>query len=154
MQLIQATTEVQMDLARDLFREYAGGLAIDMCFQNFDQELKTLPGKYAPPEGRLLLAYSDGELAGCIALRKLDNRTCEMKRLFVRPSFRGKGYGRIMIENLIEEARVIGYERMWLDSLPGKMDAAIALYKELGFKEIAAYYDNPLESVVYLEREI
>ncbi len=154
MQLIQATTEVQMDLARDLFKEYAASLAIDMCFQNFDHELKTLPGKYEPPDGRLLLAYSDGELAGCIGLRKLDDRTCEMKRLFVRPSFRGRGYGRIMIENLIQDARVIGYERMWLDSLPGKMDAAIALYKELGFKEIAAYYDNPLEGAVYLEREI
>ena len=154
MQLIQATTEEQMELARELFREYAAGLSIDMCFQNFDHELKTLPGKYAPPEGRLLLAYSDDDLAGCIALRKLDDSACEMKRLFVRPGFRGMGYGRIMVENLIEQARVIGYERMWLDSLPGKMDAAIALYRELGFREIPAYYDNPLENVVYLERLI
>jgi len=154
MQLIQATTEEQFDAARELFKEYAAGLAIDMCFQDFDRELKTLPGKYAPPDGRLLLAYAAEDLVGCIALRKLDDHTCEMKRLFLRPAFRGKGYGRQMIDELIEAAREIGYERMWLDSLPGKMDAAIALYRELGFREIPAYYDNPLESVVYLERAI
>jgi len=154
MQLIQATTEEQIDTARELFKEYAAELAIDMCFQNFDQELKTLPGKYAQPDGRLLLAYADEDLVGCIALRKLDNRTCEMKRLFLRPAFRGKGYGRQMIDKLLEAAREIGYERMWLDSLPGKMDSAIALYRERGFKEIPAYYDNPLEDVVYLERAI
>jgi len=154
MQLIQATTEEQIDTARELFKEYAAELAIDMCFQNFDQELKTLPGKYAQPDGRLLLAYADENLVGCIALRKLDNRTCEMKRLFLRPAFRGKGYGRQMIDKLLEAAREIGYERMWLDSLPGKMDSAIALYRERGFKEIPAYYDNPLEDVVYLERAI
>jgi len=154
MQLIQATTDEQIDTARELFKEYAAGLEIDMCFQNFDHELNTLPGKYAPPDGRLLLAFAHDELVGCIALRKLDDYTCEMKRLFLRPAFRGKGYGRQMIDKLIEAARDIGYERMWLDSLPGKMDAAIALYRELGFKEIPAYYDNPLEGVVYLERAI
>jgi len=154
MQLIQATTEEQIDAIRTLFREYEAELAIDMCFQNFEQELQALPGKYSPPDGRLLLAYADGELVGCIALRKLGNHTCEMKRLFLRPSFRGQGYGRTMIEKLIEQAREIGYERMWLDSLPGKMDTAIALYRELGFKDIPAYYDNPLESVVYLERTL
>jgi putative acetyltransferase len=154
MQLIQATTEEQIETARELFKEYAASLAIDMCFQSFDQELQTLPGKYAPPDGRLLLAYVDDELIGCIALRKLDNRTCEMKRLFLRPNYRGKGYGRTMIENLIEQARDIGYQRMWLDSLPGKMDAAISLYREFGFKDIPAYYENPLEGVVYLERSL
>lgn len=154
MELIQATSEQQIEVARELFKEYAAGLAIDMCFQSFDQELKTLPGRYAPPEGRLLLAYADGELVGCIALRKLDDRTCEMKRLFLRLNFRGRGYGRTMIDKLIEEARDIGYQRMWLDTLPGKMDAAIALYRRLGFKDIPAYYDNPLEGVVYLERTL
>jgi ribosomal protein S18 acetylase RimI-like enzyme len=154
MQLTQATTEEQIDAIRELFKEYAAELAIDMCFQGFDQELKTLPGKYAPPEGRLLLAYSDEELAGCIALRKLDDRICEMKRLFLRPNFRGKGHGRLMIDELVQQAREIGYERMRLDSLPGKMDAAIALYEELGFKAIPAYYHNPLEGVTYMERMI
>jgi len=154
MQLIQATTEEQIETARELFKEYAASLAIDMCFQSFDQELQTLPGKYAPPDGRLLLAYVDDELIGCIALRKLDERICEMKRLFLRPNYRGKGYGRTMIENLIEQARDIGYQRMWLDSLPGKMDAAISLYREFGFKDIPAYYENPLEGVVYLERSL
>jgi len=154
MKLIQTTKWEQIEAARELFNEYATELAINMCFQNFDEELRTLPGKYAPPDGRLLLAYTDKELAGCIALRKLDDRTCEMKRLFIRPKFRGKGYGRKMIDSLIEQARDIGYERMWLDSLPGKMDAAIALYRQLGFKDIPAYYDNPLESVIYLERKL
>jgi ribosomal protein S18 acetylase RimI-like enzyme len=125
-----------------------------MCFQSFDHELQTLPGRYEPPDGRLLLAYADDELAGCIALRKLDDRTCEMKRLFLRPFARGKGYGRRMIDKLIEHARAIGYQRMVLDTLPGKMDAAIALYRELGFEEIPAYYYNPLEGAVYLERAI
>ncbi|HSB27832.1 MAG TPA: GNAT family N-acetyltransferase, partial [Pyrinomonadaceae bacterium] len=125
IQLIQAITVKDVDAARQLFEEYAAGVGISLCFQNFDQELATLPGKYAPPAGRLLLAFSDGELAGCIALRKLDARTCEMKRLFLRREFRGKGYGRIMINALIEHAHEIGYERMRLDTLPGKMDAAI-----------------------------
>jgi ribosomal protein S18 acetylase RimI-like enzyme len=154
MELIQATTDEQIDVARELFKEYAAELAIPLCFQNFDQEVKTLPGKYAPPDGRLLMAYADDQLVGCIALRKWDERTCEMKRLFLRPEFRGKGYGRTMIDKLIEEAREVGYERMRLDSLPGKMDAAIALYRGLGFTDIPAYYANPLEGVVYLERTL
>jgi ribosomal protein S18 acetylase RimI-like enzyme len=154
VELIQTTTEEQIEAARELFKEYAAGLAIDMCFQSFDLELQTLPGKYAMPDGRLLLAYADDELAGCIALRKLDDRTCEMKRLFLRPGFRGRGYGRRMINKLIEVAREIGYQRMVLDTLPGKMDAAISLYRELGFEEIPAYYYNPLEGAVYLERAI
>jgi len=154
MELIQATTEEQIEAARELFKEYAAGLAIDMCFQSFDHELQTLPGKYAMPDGRLLLVYADDELAGCIALRKLDDRTCEMKRLFLRPGFRGRGYGRRMIDKLIEVAREIGYQRMVLDTLPGKMDAAIALYRELGFEDIPAYYDNPLVGAVYLERTL
>ena len=154
MELIQATTGEQIEAARELFKEYASGLAIDMCFQSFDHELQTLPGKYATPDGRLLLAYAENELAGCIALRKLDDRTCEMKRLFLRPGFRGRGYGRRMINDLVEQARMIGYVRMRLDTLPGKMDAAIALYRELGFEEIPAYYYNPLEGAVYLERTI
>jgi ribosomal protein S18 acetylase RimI-like enzyme len=154
MELIQATTDEQIEAARELFKEYASGLAIDMCFQSFDHELQTLPGKYATPDGRLLLAYAENELAGCIALRKLDDRTCEMKRLFLRPGFRGRGYGRRMINDLLEQARMSGYVRMRLDTLPGKMDAAISLYRELGFEDIPAYYDNPLEGAVYLERNL
>jgi ribosomal protein S18 acetylase RimI-like enzyme len=154
MELIQATTDEQIEAARALFKEYAAELAIDMCFQSFDHELQTLPGRYEPPNGRLLLVYDNEELIGCIALRKLDERTCEMKRLFLRPGSRGKRYGRKMINELIEQARMIGYERMRLDTLPGKMDAAIALYRELGFEDIPAYYDNPLDGVLYLERTI
>ena len=154
MELIQAMTDEQIEAARELFKEYAAGLAIDMCFQSFDHELQTLPGKYATPDGRLLLAYDNEELIGCIALRKLDERTCEMKRLFLRPGSRGKGHGRKMINELVEQARMIGYVRMRLDTLPGKMDAAISLYRELGFEDIPAYYDNPLEGAMYLERTL
>jgi putative acetyltransferase len=151
MQLIQATTSEHVQNARQLFEEYAAAIGISLCFQNFDQELAELPGKYSPPQGRLLLAYSDRELAGCIALRSLDSNTCEMKRLFLRPDFRGKGLGRVLVETIINEGRSIGYERMRLDTLPGTMDTAIALYRAIGFKEIPAYYDNPVEGATFME---
>src|SRR5213593_3671901 len=145
MRLTQATSNVDVAKARQLFEEYAAALGISLCFQNFDQELADLPGKYSPPTGRLLLAFSDEQLAGCIALRKLDSKTCEMKRLFLRPAFRGQGLGRGLVDAIINEAQSIGYERMRLDTLPGRMDTAIALYRAIGFQEIAPYYDNPVE---------
>src|SRR3989442_14349484 len=114
MQLIQAQSSEEIEQARQLFKEYAAWLEIDLCFQNFEKELADLPGDYAPPEGRLLLAFDDTELAGCIALRKLGKAICEMKRLFVRPEFQGKGLGRQLVNAIIDEARAIGYERMRL----------------------------------------
>jgi len=105
MNLIQAATEAEIQMARELFEEYAVGIGISLCFQNFDQELAGLPGKYALPDGRLLLAYSDDRLAGCIALRKLDSRSCEMKRLFLRNDFRGQGLGRALVQAIIDEAK-------------------------------------------------
>ena len=140
-----------MERARELFEEYADGLGISLCFQNFDKELAGLPGDYARPDGRLLLAYEDDQLAGCIALRKISAGVCEMKRLFLRPASRGRGRGRELAERIIAEARGIGYERMRLDTLPGKMDEAIALYRSLGFSEIDPYYINPVPDATFME---
>ena len=151
MQLIQAQSSDEVEQARQLFKEYAAWLEIDLCFQNFEKELADLPGDYAPADGRLLLAYDDGELVGCVALRKIGEDICEMKRLFLRDRFRGQGLGRSLIEAIINEAKQIGYERMRLDTLPPKMDKAIALYKELGFKEIDPYYNNPVPDAMFME---
>ena len=153
MRLTQATTPEEIDLARELFHEYAAWLQFDLCFQNFSQELAELPGKYAPNSGRLLLAYVDDKLAGCIALRKLDDETCEMKRLFTRPEFRGKGLGRLLIQRILEEARTIGYKRMRLDTLPGRMDSAIRLYESFGFTDVPPYYNSPVAGTRYMELE-
>ena len=151
MNFIQAHSSEEIDQARQLFNEYSAWLQIDLCFQNFEKELAELPGDYASPDGRLILAYDDEELAGCVALRKIDEGICEMKRLFLRDRFRGKGLGRSLIEAIINEAKQIGYERMRLDTLPPKMNKAIALYNELGFKEIEPYYNNPVLGAVFME---
>ena len=151
IEIVPAHTPDQIEEARQLFKEYAAWLEIDLCFQNFDVELAGLPGDYAPPRGRLLLAVDGDQIAGCIALRKMADGICEMKRLFVRAAFRGKGLGRELAGNIIRNATKIGYERMRLDTLPGRMDKAIALYRELGFKEIAPYYNNPVPDAMFME---
>ncbi|HEX8195615.1 MAG TPA: GNAT family N-acetyltransferase [Pyrinomonadaceae bacterium] len=151
MQIVQAETAGDIEQARVLFREYESWLGVDLCFQQFEDELENLPGKYAAPEGRLLLARSGEALAGCAALRKIDAKTCEMKRLFVRETFRGSGLGKQLTEILIAEARKIGYRKMRLDTLPDKMPLAVRLYERLGFRQIPPYYESPIESTVYLE---
>ena len=151
MNFAQASSPEQINEARTLFEEYAAWLGISLCFQNFDKELACLPGQYAPPDGRLLLAIEADQIAGCVALRKIGEDTCEMKRLFVRSQFRGKGLGRRLAETIIAEARQLGYERMRLDTLPGRMNQAIKLYRSLGFKEIPAYYQNPVEGAIFME---
>lgn len=154
MELIQAQSVEEIRLARQLFEEYAAGLGINLCFQNFEKELAELPGAYVPPAGRLLLAVAGGQTAGCVALRRIADSVCEMKRLYVRPEFRGTGLGRTLAEAIIVAARQIGYQRMRLDTLPGKMDRAIAVYRSLGFKEIDPYYSNPVEDAVFMELEL
>ena len=154
MRIFQAQTAEDIEKARALFEEYASGLGFSLCFQGFDQELLHLPGKYASPDGRLLLATEDDKLAGCIALRKLGPAYCEMKRLFVGPAYRSRGLGRVLVESLIDEAKKLGYTHMRLDTLPGKMDKAIALYRTFGFAEIAAYCENPVEGAKFMELDL
>ncbi len=138
---------------RALFEEYETELDFDLCFQNFQAELDGLPGAYAPPQGCLLLAESEGRAAGCVALRNLEEGICEMKRLYVRPAFRGRKIGRLLAEALIGQARGMGYAAMRLDTVP-KMKRARALYAKLGFREIAPYYTNPIEGAFYMELDL
>jgi len=154
MQIFAAQNSQDIQSARTLFEDYEASLGISLCFQNFDQELKSLPGKYAPPDGLLLLAVENDELAGCIALRKLEPGICEMKRLFVRPNFRSHGLGRVLVETVIDEARKLGYTQMRLDTLPGLMDKAIALYRSFGFVDIAPYCENPVEGAKFMQLEL
>jgi ribosomal protein S18 acetylase RimI-like enzyme len=147
--IIRAATVADLDEIRLMLREYAAWLEIDLCFQNFEEELAGLPGEYSPPRGRLLIAES----AGCVALRPLEEDVCEMKRLYVRPEGRGSGLGRRLALALIEEARGIGYRRMRLDTMP-KMGGAQRLYESLGFRDIAAYRYNPEPGARFLELDL
>jgi len=149
--LIQAALPEHIEQTRSLFLEYGRSLGFSLCFQSFDEELKNLPGAYGPPSGRLLLARYRDHAAGCVALRNLEPGICEMKRLYVRPGDRGRGLGRLLVERVIAEARAIGYERMRLDTIASAMEDAIALYRRMGFKEIAPYSAIPLESALWME---
>ena len=142
-----------LDVVRSLFREYAASLNVDLCFQNFEAELAGLPGKYEPPQGRLLLAWSGAEAVGCIALRPLDGAAGEMKRLYVRPQARGEQLGRRLAERICTEAHSAGYQRICLDTIPA-MTAAITLYKSLGFKPTEPYIFNPVPGAIYLALEL
>jgi putative acetyltransferase len=149
--IVNAESPPQIAQVRELFLEYAHSLGFSLCFQGFDKELASLPGDYAPPNGRLLLAEFEGQLAGCGALHRLDADNCEIKRLYVRPQFRGHRIGRLLTERLIAEARTIGYRAMRLDTIADKMTEAVALYQRLGFREIAPYRENPIPSALYME---
>ncbi len=153
MQILDVTTAKQLATIRELFTEYANSIEIDLCFQSFDQELAELPGRYAPPEGRLLLAMAGEQAAGCVALRRIGDGVCEMKRLYVRSAFRRRRLGRTLANEVIAVARENGCTRMRLDTL-GSMTPAIALYESLGFQRIPAYYDNPSGCAVFMELKL
>ena len=155
MRIVQAQSEHEIQQVRELFAEYVAWLGINLCFQNYEKELAELPGDYAPPSGRLLLVLDeDGGAAGCAALRELGNGICEMKRLFVRPEFRGQHIGERLVDLVLSDARAIGYQHIRLDTLPGKMDRAIAMYRARGFKDIAPYYNNPVVGAAFMELEL
>ena len=145
---------MQIAQARELFLEYAQSLGMNLCFQNFEQELAGLPGDYTPPDGRLLLAQYEAQLAGCVALHKWETGICEMKRLYLRPSFRGKGLGRALAKTIIAEARNVGYQCMRLDTIEPIMKDAVEMYRKLGFREIAPYRPNPIAGAMYMELQL
>ena len=156
--ITQALGETAIWQARELFREYAKSPGVGPCWQDFAHELASLPGRYSPPEGRLLLAHrvepgKNESLVGCVAMRKLEEEICEMKRLYVRPEFRGEGAGRELAKALIAEARSIGYGKMRLDTLP-IMREAQQLYRVLGFHEIPAYQKNPTPGALFFELDL
>ena len=153
MNLVPAQTVGDIETAQTLFREYQRFLGVDLCFQGFAEELATLPGRYAPPRGRLLLAREGERAAGCVALRPLEDGACEMKRLFVRPAYRGRGLGRLLAARIVSEATALGYALMRLDTLE-TLDEAMRLYTSLGFRRRPPYYANPLPGVVYWERTL
>jgi putative acetyltransferase len=157
IEVLPAASDEQIEDARGIFREYAAGLAVDLCFQGFEAELAGLPGDYAPPEGALLLAYVDGALAGCGAVRPLHDvdyaNACEMKRLYVRPAFRRFGLGRLLTQRLMDCATGAGYSVLLLDTLDD-MESARGLYRTLGFEEIPPYYFNPIPGAHYLKVDL
>jgi ribosomal protein S18 acetylase RimI-like enzyme len=152
-QIAPATTGTDVESARALLLEYAGSLGFDLGFQGFQAEVRDLPGEYAPPRGALLIASEAGRPIGCVALRPLDRETCELKRLYVRPEARRTGVGRRLVEAIVEEAVRLGYRWLRLDTVPS-MDAARALYRSLGFREIEPYRVNPIPGTAYLELEL
>lgn len=155
LKIIQAKSESELEQVKILFKEYTNWLGFDLSFQNFDIEFAELPGKYSPPEGRLLLAYKDDKIIGCVGLRKLKEDICEMKRLYIRKEYRGKGYGRQLAQEIIDRARKIdyNYKYMRLDTVPW-MKPAIGLYRSLGFYEIPAYRFNPIQGALYFELKL
>lgn len=153
MTIVAANSGEQIKIARNLFLEYAKELNVDLCFQNFAAELENLPGKYAPPDGSLLLAMQDQQAVGCVALRRWSATDAEMKRLYIQPSYRQLGLGRELTRCIVERGRELGYRRVVLDTLDS-MQGAQALYRSLGFASIEPYYDNPLPDALYFARDL
>jgi ribosomal protein S18 acetylase RimI-like enzyme len=153
IELMHARSKRDLPTVRKLFREYAALLGFSLQFQDFEEELAGLPGDYAPPHGEIVLAYYGGRIAGCAALRRIDGGTCEMKRLYVRSRYRGKGIGRRLAETIVDDARALGFRSMKLDTVYSMVEA-IHLYRSMGFTETAPYRYNPLSGVIYFELEL
>ena len=153
MVIAHAEAAADMEHIRALFTEYQAWLDVDLCFQGFDEEVRNLPGKYAPPHGRLLLARVGAGVAGGVGMRPLDEGACEMKRLYVRPSWRGRGWGRRLADAIVGKARTCGYARMRLDTL-ARLGEAVTLYRSMGFVEIPPYCENPLADVLYMQLDL
>lgn len=151
LQISHIRNDEDVVTVREMFREYEDKMGLDLCFQGFEAELASLPGNYAEPNGRLLIATSDGQVAGCVALKKVDQETCEMKRLYVREEFRGQGIGMALIERLIKDSREIGYKRLRLDTFPPIMGKAVELYRSYGFREIDPYTTDPHPDLLFME---
>ena len=152
--IVVADNPEQIAAVRELFLEYANSLGFDLCFQNFEKELAGLPGNYALPSGVLLLGLSNNQAAGCVALHRLEDGVCEMKRLYVRPQFRGTGIGSQLVRRVIESAVAMGYKRMRLDTVADQMQDALRMYRRLGFLEIEPYGKNPIPSALYMELDL
>lgn len=152
--IVPAEEQTQIDQVRTLFREYASSLGFSLCFQSFDAELAGLPGEYSLPAGQLLLAFCNSIPAGCVALRKLEDGICEMKRLYVRPEFRGHGLGKDLVLALIAQARLSLYSKMRLDTVAASMAEAVGLYRSMGFRDIPPYCQNPIPGAIYLELDL
>lgn len=153
LKFVEANDLENLENIKILFTEYSNSLNIDLCFQDFNNELKTLPGKYKKPSGSLILAFVDENLAGCVALKKLEDDVCELKRLYVRDKFRGLKIGKILLEEIVKEAKNIGYTYMRLDTLPS-MKSAQGLYEKIGFYDINPYTYNPIEGARYMELKL
>jgi ribosomal protein S18 acetylase RimI-like enzyme len=153
IQISPASQTSEVEIVQGLFREYADSLGVDLCFQGFEKELAGLPGDCAPPDGHLYLVYAEGKPAACVGLRKIADGICEMKRLYVRPLHRGRGIGRQLVLQLIEDARALGYTKMRLDTLPS-MKRAQELYSAMGFKPIEPYRPKPVPGAKFLELDI
>lgn len=153
-EILPADNAELMEEVRRLFLDYEKWLNVDLCFQGFEKEVNSLPGKYAPPEGRLYIVKMDGKYIGCIALRKIDDGICEMKRLYLTEDARGKGIGNKLIELIIQDAKNIGYKKMRLDTIKEKMPKAVSLYESHGFHKIEQYYNNPNPHTLFMELDL
>lgn len=153
-EIIEAETPHDIAAAKELFLEYQKWLNVSLCFQDFETELATLPGKYGRPKGRLFLVRSGDDYKGCIGLREIAEGVCEMKRLYIKPELRGFGIGKDLVDLVITEAKQIGYKSMRLDTIKEKMPNAVDIYEKFGFKKIEAYYDNPNPHTLYMELEL
>ena len=153
LRVLNATHTAELEHVRQFFRNYAAWLGVDLCYQNFDAEMASLPGAYSAPDGRLLFAEVAGKPAGCVGIRKFSDGVCEMKRLYVEPSMRGQGVGRDLALAAIRTAQELGYKRIMLDTLPA-MRIAVKLYRELGFTEAPAYYPTPIEGTIFLSLDL